>query len=326
MALRKHFKKEFSEALEDVEPTFGVRAHLSVQPKLRDIEALAWLVVDTSSSIHSKATSNSSLPANVNESSVLGLENTAGEPVEPLDRHKKGRRQFCNTFQYLTKSEKEINGYDDHDIMMAPPLHVDSNNSALFPSAGIDKGAKATENDGVKGPTWDRDKLRALAQLIAGQSSASPTLKMPPLPSDDVHTRENLTATLWEVSPDNGFPPFCDRDDGLEIDKNDLIKQRRLKIQHALATPANLVVNHSSSHSPALRSSSKYVHECEVMVENKKQEVRQQQLQSSTLNISLETINNENKEPPTAVHYHTFGWQWAGGCILVSPPPASMKL
>ncbi len=180
MLLRKHFENEFSEVLVDVESTSGVRTHISVQPKLRDIETLAWLVVDTSS-MYSKATSRSSL-AIVKESSVLGLETTAGALVEPLDRHKKRQRQLGSPSQHL-KATKKINGYD-YDITMVPPLHVNSNSSALFPSAGIDNGAEATENNGEKDSIWDRDKINALAQLIMDPSSSSPTLKMPPLPSD----------------------------------------------------------------------------------------------------------------------------------------------
>ncbi len=333
MLLHKHFENEFSEVLVDAESTFGVRTHVSVQPKLRDIETLAGLVVDTSS-IYLKAPSRSSL-AIVKESSVLGLETTAGALVEPLHRRKKRPRQLFSPPRHL-KAANEIHGYD-YEITTVPPLHANSNSSALFPSAGVNNGAEATENDEEKDYIWERDKISVFAQLVVDLSYVSPTLKMPPLPSDDIRIFKSIAATQrGVVSPDNVPAPLCGRENGnaLETNKHDYIEHELNNMQHTFETLAQLVVDHSSSHSTVLRSSSNHVHDCEEMGKNKKRSEHQLQCIHernlkllpipSILNTNLETINDDKKEP-TGCGYRTFGHQWAGGCILVSPP-ASMKL
>ncbi len=335
MLLRKHFENEFSEILVDAESTFGVRTHVSVQPKLRDIETLAGLVVDTSS-MYLNAPSRSIL-AIVKESSALGLETTAGALVEPLDRHKKRPQQLFSPPQHL-KAANEIHGYD-YEITTVPPLHANSNSSALFPSASVNNRAEATENNEEKDYIWERDKISALAQLVVDSSYISPTSKMPPPPCDDDDIRicKSVAATQrGAVSPDNVPAPLCGRENGdtLETNKHDYIEHELNKMQHTFETITQLVVDHSSSHSTTLRSSSSHVHDCEEMAKNKKRS--EYQLQGihernskllpipSILNTNLETMNNDKKEP-TGCGYCTFGHQWAGGCILVSPP-ASMKL
>ncbi len=335
MLLCKHFENEFSDVLVDVELTSGVRTNISLQPKLRDIETLSGLVVDTSS-MHLKAPSRPP-SAVVEELSVIGLETTAaGMLVEPLDRHKKRARQSFSPPQHL-KAVNEIYGYD-YEFTTVPSLQGNCNSSALFPSAGAGNGTEAMGNDEEQDSLFLSDKISTLAQLVVDPSSAPPASKMSPIPSnDDIRTCISLSPThRGAISPNNVPAPLChrEREDGLETNKQDYIKHGLKKMHHTFETLDQLVVDHSSSHSTTLRSSSSHVHEYKVTAKNKQLD-EQQQLQSthernlkllpipSILNVNLETIN-ENKEP-TGGGYNTFGHQWAGGCILVSPP-ASMKL
>ncbi len=325
MPLSKHFENVFSGVLVDAESTFGVQTHVSVQPKLLGIETLAALVVDTSSTYLEVPSSSSS--DIVKEPSVLGPETTAGALVEPLDRHKKRPRQLFSPPRHK-KARNEVHGYN-YEFTNVSPLHANGNSSALFPSAGVNNGAEATEIDYI----WERDKISAIARLVVDSPSyVSPTSKMPPQSSNDddicIFNRVASEQRGAQVSPENTLAPLCSRENGdpLETDMHDYM-------QHALETIAHLVVDHSSSHSATLRSSSNHVPDCEEMAKNEKYpkhhcqgSIHEITLKlppiPSILNSNLETMKNNDKKEHTGCNYSysTFGHQWAGGCILVSPP------